>query len=175
MPSNKNIEQVKTLTDKLEKAESVVLVDYKGLTHQQLAELRKKLSKSGGSLAVTKNTLLKLAFKSSSYKLEPNTYNLLIGPTATLFIFDNLLPTLKVLSEFSADLGLPKIKIGILEGEIAEKEKILRLASLPSKEVLLSQVIGGLKAPTQRLTFALNWNLQKLMLVLKKMSEKKSN
>lgn len=171
MPSKRNIDQLKTLTDKLAKAKSVVLMNYKGLTHQQLADLRKKLSEGGNSLIVTKNTLLKLALKSSFYNLEPRTYNL-SGPTATLFISDNLLPTLKVLSEFSADLGLPKIKIGILEGELAEKEKILRLASLPSKDILIAQVIGGLKTPTQRLILALNWNLQKLTLVLKKIGEK---
>ena len=176
MPSQKNINQLKTLTEKLEKASSVVLLDYKGLTHEQLADLRKKLIESGSSLMVTKNTLLKRAMKQWNNETTGQlTKDSFAGPTATLFVADDPLPPLKTLSQFSAGLDLPKIKIGILEGEVAEKEKILRLANLPSKEVLTAQVIGGLKAPTQRLIFALNWNLQKLMLVLKKMGEKESN
>lgn len=67
MPSEKKIDQVKNLTERLKEAKSVVLVDYQGLTHPQLSELRKRLESGGGSLMVTKNTLLKLALKSSTY------------------------------------------------------------------------------------------------------------
>lgn len=171
MPSKKKIEQVKDLTEKLKKAKSVVLVDYKGLTHQQLADLRAKLKEAGSSLMVTKNTLVKLALESSHFSL-PSSHFPLAGPTATLCIKEDTLPTLKTLTQFTTEFGLPQIKIGILEGEIVDKEKIVKLATLPSKDILITQVVWGLKAPTQRLVLALNWNLQKLTIVLKRMSEK---
>lgn len=174
MPSQKKIEQVKNLTDKLKSSQSVVLVDYQGLTHQQLADLRKRLHETKSSLMITKNTLLKLAFKSGNYGLLTSDYGL-IGPTATLFMAADPMPSLKALHQFVAELGLPKIKIGILEGEVVLKENLVRLATLPSKEVLLSQVVAGLKSPTWRLTFALAWSLRKLTLVLKKLSEENSS
>jgi len=173
MPSEKKIEQVKNLTEELKKAKSVVLVNYQGLTHQQLADLRNKLKEVNGSLMITKNTLLRLALgNQAGLPREIIEGDFLRGPTAALFITSDPIPTLKALHRFSTEFDLPKIKIGILEGEIAEKEKILRLATLPSKEILIAQVVWGLKTPSQRLTFALNWNLQKLTLVLKRMSEK---
>lgn len=174
MPSQKKIAQVKDLTERLKKAKSVVLIDYQGLNHQQLADLRKKLKKSGGSLMVTKNTLLKLALKSSTSNLQLTTYNLR-GPTATLFISDDPLPPLKTLSQFASEFDLPKIKIGLIEGELTPKEKILRLAVLPSKKALTAQLVAGLQAPTQRLIFALNWNLRRLKIALEKIKEQKEN
>lgn len=174
MPSQKKIEQVKDLTERLKESKSVVLVDYRGLTHQQLRDLRKKLKETGTSLMVTKNTLLKLALKNADYGLLTRDYQL-EGPTAIFFIPDDPLSSLQVLDKFVKEFNLPKIKIGLLEGELALKEKILRLASLPSKEILTTQVVAYLKSPTQRLIFALNWNLRRLKTALEKIKEQKEN
>lgn len=169
MPSQKKIEQVKNLTQKLKEANSIVLLDYQGLTHQQLSGLRKKLKEVGSTLSVTKNSLLKLALKSSHFPF-PTSHFPLTGPTATLFITTDPISPLKTLSNFISDFGLPKIKIGVLDGEIAQKERILELANLPPREILSTEVIAALKAPNQRLTLALAWNLQKLNLIIKKIS-----
>lgn len=174
MVAQKKIDQVKNLTEKLKEAKSVVFVNYQGLTHEQLALLRKKLKEVGGFLMVTKNTLLKLALKSSHHEL-PTTSHELSGPTATLFIPDDPIPPLKVLANFLNEFSLPEIKMGIFEGELVSKERALRLATLPPREVLAAQVVGGLKAPTQRLAFSLAWNLQKLTHILKSISEQSNS
>lgn len=174
MASEKKIEQVKKLTEKLKEADSLVLVNYKGLTHQQLVDLRKRLKETGSSLMVTKNTLLERAIKASSFQLLTSSFQL-TGPTATLFIYDDPIPSLRALAQFLNEFGLPEIKIGILEGEVTSEERVLRLATLPSKEVLTAQVVSSLKAPTQRLALSLAWDLQKLNLILKALKEKQES
>ena len=166
MPAQKRIERLQKLTERLKEASSFVLLNYQGLTHRQLATLRAKLKKVGSVLMVTKNTLLERAIKDSSYSLPSP----LSGPTATLFIGGDPIAPLKALKEFQDEFSLPKIKIGILEGRFAEKEKILKLAHLGSKEALVTQLVLGLKSPSQRLIFSLKGNLQKLIFILKSRS-----
>ncbi|MBI5465076.1 hypothetical protein HY946_00505, partial [Candidatus Gottesmanbacteria bacterium] len=74
---------------------------------------------------------------------------------------------LSIISRFIKNFGLPQIKIGILGEKVLSGEEILRLAFLPSREVLMGQIINTLRSPLSRTTNALNWNLQKLILILK--------
>lgn len=172
MPAPKKVEKLKNLAQKLKEADSVVLLNYQGLTHKQLSDLRKKLKEVGSLLSVTKNTLLRLALKSSHLKL-PAPSDALTGPTAALFIPADPIPPLKILKEFQDEFDLPKIKIGIFKGELFSKEKVLKLATLPKKDVLTSQLVLALKSPTQRLALSLAWNLQKLTRILKSIRQSK--
>ncbi|OGH70680.1 MAG: 50S ribosomal protein L10, partial [Candidatus Levybacteria bacterium RIFOXYB1_FULL_40_17] len=144
-----------------------------GLTHHQLEGLKKELKKKNASFSITKNTLLKISVeKSKKYAdlLKDYTYE---GPTAVLFVKGEFLDALKELAKLNKTAGLPKIKIGILDGQSLDEEQVLRIASLPNKETLLAQLAGMLNSPISGLVFVLNANLQKLVFVLNEISKNK--
>ena len=166
MPSQKNIQLLEKLKGNLGKAKSVVLADYKGLNVSQMTELRRKIKEAGGEFKVIKNTLLKLGFKNSSYNLQLTTYNLLTGPTAILFSYNDKVAPIKALYEFFEKNSLPKIKIGFLEKELLEEKKVIELAKLPSIDQLQTKLVGILNSPIYGLVYVLKGNLQKIATLL---------
>ncbi|MBI2611489.1 50S ribosomal protein L10 [Candidatus Gottesmanbacteria bacterium] len=169
MASQKKIDQVKNLKDKLSKAKSFFLADYRGLKHQQLEKLKKNLKKVDGELVVAKNTLLKIALEDKSKDFERELKN----PTATFFAFGDEISAIKILSDFMKLNMLPKIKTGFFEGKIATEADFTKLASLPTREVLLTTLVMTLKSPIYGLHYALQWNLRGLMTVLSNIKDKK--
>lgn len=164
MKKEQKIKIVEQLKDKISQAKSLVLADYRGLTHQQLEEIKKALKEVGADFVVSKNTLLKLSLPSS---IIQNLSSSLTGPTATLFSYQDEIAPLSTLAKFIKNFGLPQIKIGILGEKVLSSEEILRLGSLPSREVLLATLVARLKSPLYGLHYSLSWNLQKLNLILK--------
>ncbi|MEK9178584.1 MAG: 50S ribosomal protein L10 [Patescibacteria group bacterium] len=162
---------VEEISQKLEESSSLVLTDYQGLTHRQLEALKKNLKKSGASFSVTKNTLLKISVeKTKKYAdlLKEHSYE---SPTAVLFIKGDVIDALKLIAKANKDFGLPKIKIGLIDGESLDEAQVLKLASLPNRETLLAQLGGVLNSPISGLVFVLNANLQKLVFVLSEISK----
>lgn len=156
-PKNKEI--VKELSTALEGAQSVVVTDYRGLTHKQLEDMRKTLKKAGAGLTVVKNSLLHLAFPELKEKMT--------GPTAIVYTKEgDVLAPLRELAKAIKTLGLPKIKLALIENIAYDENQALAIAKLPGKEVLQAQVVGGLKSPIYGLVYTLNGNLQKLVYVL---------
>lgn len=168
MPSQKNINQLEILTQKLEQAKSVVLADYHGLSVSQLQELRQEVKQTGGELMVAKNTLLKLAFEKSQIKI-PN--DKLTGPTITLFSYKDEIAPLKALAEFAEKYQLPQIKAGLIVNDYLSADELNQLAKLPGKTELLAKLVSTINAPRVNLVFALKANLQKLVLTLKAIQE----
>lgn len=164
MRRDKKIKIVEELKEKSGRARSLVLTDYRGLTHRQMEEIKKALKEVGADFMVTKNTLLKLALTNSQLL---NSISNLEGPTATLFSYQDEIAPLSTLAKFIKNFGLPQIKMGILGEKVLSNEEILRLAFLPPREVLLTNLVRCLKSPLQRTTYALSFNIQKLDLILK--------
>ena len=161
---------VAQLSEKIKKAKSIIFTNYQGLTHKQLEGLKKVLKTLNTELIVAKNTLLKLALKDSDYDDSA-----LKNPTAALFVYDDVIAPLKELSKSLKLLGLPTIKFGILDNQALTGDQLLKLALLPSREVLLTQVVNGLKSPIYGLHRALNWNLQKLVMTIEQIKNQKEN
>lgn len=170
MPSQKNIELLDELKKKVNQAASLFFVDYSGLTHKQIEEARRELRANESEIAVVKNTLMNLALKEKNI----DTKEKLEGPFATLFSYQDPIRTAKVLAAFIKKHGLPKIKFGIFEGKIIDEEMINRLSTLPSKEILIAKLLGTLNSPITKLVYGLNANIQKLVLVLKTIENKKA-
>lgn len=170
MATKKKIETVSKIKEKVERAKMVVLLDYQGLTHRQMEDLRRLLKKVRADLLVVKNSLLNLALK-ATHKSSLTTNNLL-GPTAALFSFDEEIAPLRELALFIKNLKLPKVKIGLWGEKILNAEEVIRLASLPSREVLISQIAAGFKSPLFRINYALKWNIYRLTTVLKQINKK---
>ncbi len=163
---------VAELSEKVTRAKALVFANYQGMTHKQIEELKKALSKTDAELAVTKNTLLKLALaQTQNSKLESQNFE---GATATLFAYSDAILPLKELAKTIKSLKLPVIKFGIFEGKILNAAEVLKLSTLPSREVLIAQFVGGLKSPIFGLHRALSWNIQKLVMTFKAIENSKS-
>lgn len=167
---------VAEVSEKMEKSVGLVFANYQGLTHQQIEQLKKKLKETDAELAVTKNTLLKIALeKAGKSKAIEGNEDALVQPTITLFAYSDLVNPLKQIAKAIKDFGgIPTIKFGILDNKTLTGEEVMKLSTLPPKEVLLAQVVGGLKSPIFGLHRALNWNLQKLAMTLKAIEAKKA-
>lgn len=167
---DKKVELVGQFEEKIKRAKALVLADYRGLTHKQLETLKKNLKQAEAELVVTKNTLLKRALSIQNIQTDE-----LSGPTATLFAYSDIIAPLKELAKTIKTLKLPTIKFGLLEGKTITGEEVLRLSALPSREILLAQVVGGLKSPIYGLHKALSWNLQKFVMTLEAIETKKTS
>ncbi len=163
MANAKNVAIVALLKDKLAKAKSIVLTDYRGLTHKQAEELHRSVKKAGGEFIITKNSLLEIASQASNYNLEPRT---LSGPTGAILAYDDELAPLKELFKTIKTLSLPKIKFGFISGKRYSDTEVETIAKLPSQDILRGQLVSRLSGPVYGLVYSLNYNIQKLVYVL---------
>lgn len=163
---------VAEMVEKASKSKAIVLTNYMGLTHQQLEGFKKELRGKDAEFAVTKNNLLKRALKEA--KLETGDDTNFDQPTGTLFLYGDPVLPLKSLMKLVKELKMPVVKYGILDGKGISDAQVLKLATLPAKEVLIAQLLGQLMSPVSGLHRALSWNLQKFVMTLKAIEEKKA-
>ncbi len=160
------IQLVKDLTEDLKEAKAVVLVDYMGLTVKQGQDLKKQLKAVGAGMSVVKNTLFRLAAKENKLPSELSD-TVLDGPSALVITKEDPIAPLQVLAKFAKALQLPQFKVGVIEGTFHDKAGLLKLSTLPSREVLLGQAVGAIAAPLYGIVSTLQGNIQKLLYVLK--------
>lgn len=170
MATQKKINTVTELTEKVNRAKAIVLADYRGLKHKQLEELRKLLKKSDSEIAITKNRLLKKALGEEAKKIDKE----LNDATATLFAYGDEVAPLKELLKFFKATGIGKTKGGLLGKTALTTADVTRLSLLPSRDMLLAKLVGQLNAPIQGLHHALSWNINKLVWALSAIKNKKS-
>ena len=170
MATQKKIDTVTQLTDKVGRAKALVVTDYRGLKHKQLEELHKALKKTEGEYVVAKNRLLLRALGGSGEGLKGVLHN----TTAVLFAYADEVAPLKELVKFFKAAGAGKLKAGLLGTQVLSDTDVTRLSALPSREVLLGKLVGQLNAPIQGLHYALSWNINKLVWALDAVKSVKS-
>ena len=170
MPNKNNIQKVKELSACFSKAKAIYFTEYHGLDVQNITRLRKLFFEADVDYKVAKNTLIKLAIDDNGI---PNIESVLKGSTAIAISYDEPIAPAKVIKEFTKDNDLPNVKGIILDGEFFPGEEFKKLADLPSKDELLSQLAAMLHSPLQKLASALNSPLQNFASVLKSLKEKK--
>ena len=170
MPNKNNIQKVKELSDCFSKAKAIYFTEYHGLDVQNITRLRKLFFEADVDYKVAKNTLIKLAIDDNAI---PNIESVLKGSTAIAISYDEPIAPAKVIKEFTKDNDLPNVKGIILDGEFIPGEEFKKLADLPSKDELLSQLAAMLHSPLQKLASMLNSPLQNFASVLKSLKEKK--
>jgi large subunit ribosomal protein L10 len=163
MATQKKIDIVTELTDKVAKAKSIVLADYRGLKHKQLEELRRTLKKANAEFSVTKNRLLMRALGAEKTKAIESQ---LKESTGALFAYADEVTPLKELLKFFKTAGAGKTKGGLLGDNVLTPADVVTLSALPSRPVLLATLAAQLNAPIQGLHYALNWNIHRLVLGL---------
>ena len=164
-------QKVDEIKEKIEKAQSVVLVDYRGLNVSELTELRKKYREAGIEYKVYKNTMMRFAFKDSGLE---GFNEFLKGPSAIAFGYEDPVSSAKITAEFAKGNDKLEIKAGIVDGKIIDVEEVKNLAKLPSKEVLVAQALGGLNAPIQGFANVLSGTIRGLAVVLNAIAEEKT-
>ncbi len=159
-------EIVAELVEKIDNSKALVFTDYQGLTHVQLESLKKELKKNDATIIIAKNSLLKISLGKSKNYADFKDNESLNLPTATLFMQGDYVEPLKQLQKALKDFGLPKIKFGILEGQALDEAQVIKIASLPNRETLLTQLVGVLNSPIQGLVVTLNGTIQKFVMTL---------
>ena len=144
---------ISEIREKIENSGSLVLVDYRGLTVEQVTDLRKKYREAGVQYKVYKNTMMKLAFKELGFE-DFNQY--LEGPSAVAFSGEDLTAAARITSEFAKSNEKLVIKAGILEGKILDTNGVKAVANIPSREVLIAKLLGSLKAPVSNFVYMLD-------------------
>ena len=152
MPSEKILETKKKVVAELvasyKDAQSFVFVDARGLTVEQDTNLRTELRKNGVHYKVVKNTTLNLVFKELGIEGLEDMFK---GPTAVAYSTEDLIAPAKVVKKFADDFEKLNIKGGIIEGKVATVAEVEALAAVPSKDVLLSQIVYALLFPFTKL------------------------
>ena len=135
---------VQKIADEVSNASSVVLVNYRGITVEQDTALRKQLREAGVTYKVYKNTMMKRAFEGTAYaELDP----FLEGTNAIAIGTDDVTAPARIICKFSKDNKVLEVKAGVVEGDFYSAEKVNELAAIPSREVLLSRLLGSMQSP----------------------------
>ena len=136
---------VAQLTEKIQKAQAGVIVDYKGITVEEDTALRKDCRESGIDYAVVKNTLLRFAFNNTGLN---DLDDLLNGTTSLATSAGDPIAPMRVVNKYAKQLnGKFNIKGGFMDGKVLSLDEIMALAELPSKDVLQAQALGMMLAP----------------------------
>lgn len=139
------------IKERVQNAKTIVLFDYRGITDSEAKELRVKLRETNSDYKVYKNTLMARAFNDLGIDLNES----LNGPSAFAFGEDQI-ASIKVLSEFAKDHPALVLKVGIVDGEIADQAKLAEYATIPSRDGLLTMLAGGMMAIPRDLAIALD-------------------
>ena len=145
---------VAEIVEKLQKSSSTIVVDYKGLTVEEVTELRKKMREAGVEYKVYKNTLVRRAAKEVG--IAEFNDELLVGTNAIAFGYDDPIAPARVIKEFMEDHPKMKLKMGVVEGEFYNEAQIVEFANIPPREVLLAKLLGSLKAPMSNFVYLLD-------------------
>lgn len=162
---------VESYTEKLSRSKAVVFADFKGLKMSQLSNLRNKLRDQAAEFTITKNTLLQLALQ--KVKLPLPKQEVLKGPLATLFSYEDDVSPIKTLVKTFQDAQIGQLKGGILDAELLDAFTITRLANLPTKEELRAKIIGSLASPLYEMVGVLQANLRNLVFVLDQIKQQR--
>ena len=166
---------VKEIAENISASEAVLVVDYRGLTVTQAAELRGQLRENGASLTVAKNTLTGIAISEVGETAEP-LRDFLAGPTALTYVKGDVAAAAKAITTFAKANGdLPSFKGGVMDGKQLSPDEITAISKLPSREALYGQLVGMVAAPITGLARSLGGLVGGLAIALAGVQEKKES
>ncbi|MBI3966752.1 MAG: 50S ribosomal protein L10 [Chloroflexi bacterium] len=163
MPTAKKEATVAELTEKLSRAKVTIVADYRGLSVADSTRLRTTLRGSNIEYQVAKNTLTRIAANQAGY---PVMDELLVGPTAIAFGYDDVVTPAKLMSDFARTSRILKVKGGVLGQQVLNAEDVAALAATPPLEQLRATLVGNLQGPASSLVGVLNGALASLVYTL---------
>jgi len=151
---------ISDLQKKLDQVRSVVLTGFRGLKVEQIQGLRQKLREEKIAYQVVKNTLIKRAAQGTDLEKVKDYFE---GPTAIAISYGEPIALAKVLADFQKTLPTLEIKVGLIEGRMATPPEIKALASMPPREVIFAQILGGIQGPAAQLAGVLQSAIQQVL------------
>ncbi|GAB4546208.1 MAG: 50S ribosomal protein L10 [Anaerolineae bacterium] len=171
--SRKKKEQlVADYVDRFSRSNAIFLTDYRGLTVSQLESLRARIREAGGSYSIVKNTLAIRALEAANLPVPEDMLN---GPLAIGFAYEEAPAIAKVLSDFARETDILQIKGGLMEGKVLSPAQVSSLASMPPREVILAQLLGLIQQPGNSVAGIVNAVGNKLAATIKAYAEKLEN
>ena len=164
------IDAVAELKQGFDGVRSFIFADYRGLTVDQISELRRSLRDAGAEFRVVKNNYAKIAFKQMDHE-DVSPY--LVGPTAIAYCRDEAGPVAKALLKLAQDMPI-ELKGALLDSEIQDAKAVEAFSKLPTRSELIQWLMGAIQAPTQNVVFVLNGIITKLVRTLEAVREKKA-
>lgn len=164
MPTQRKIDLVAELTDKMERSQLAVVADYRGFTVAELSALRGKLRENGAEMIVAKNTLLRIAAKNTGKEALDAALG---GPTAVVFGYDDVSKVAKIILD--ASKATPKsltVRGGLLGRSLIKADGLEAVTRLPSREQALAGVVGGIAAPVSGVVGVINAAITNVALVV---------
>lgn len=168
MPNTKNVQKVKDISQKVEKASSITFFEYKNLGSNAVNDLRRKIEQVSAEILVAKNTLVKIAL--GNKRAEEGD---LKGQTAVLFSFGDSVAPLKVLFDFAEKFKSLKIKGAFIDGTYYNDQTVAQISQLPSKLELVSKILNEFKNPLYGLVNVLGGTRNKFVYALSAVAKKK--
>jgi large subunit ribosomal protein L10 len=165
------LEAVEELKVMFETAKDYIFTNYRGLSVEQISDLRRKLREQNAEYKVVKNRFAKIAFKQME---RPELGDNLIGPTAIALSREEAGPVAKTLVQFCTDAPV-EIKGGLIEGEVYDSFQVEAFSKLPTKMELLAMLLGTMQAPLRNLVYTLNAIPEKLVRTLQAVADKKQS
>ena len=153
MPTPQKEAILKDTQQRIADVRGLYLADFTGMTVQSLSLLRKRCREQGVQFRVIKNTLIKRAFHERGIRELDDQ---LVGPTGLVFSPSNEMAPAKILSDFAKEFEKPRVKAAVVDGRLYDRKAIARLAALPSREVLLAQLLSSFVAPMSNFLGAVN-------------------
>jgi large subunit ribosomal protein L10 len=166
------IKVVSELQDKFQRAKGIIFTDYRGLTVQEMSELRSKLRASALEYKVVKNTLAKRAAEGTPVE---STMDIFSGPVGVVFSYDDPVVLTKEVLEFVKSNEKLKIKGGVIEGGICSAEELNTISKLPPREVLMGMFVRTMQAPLSRFASALRATLLRFIYAMEALKNKKES
>lgn len=163
-------EKIEDIRKTAQKAKVAIVSDYRGLTVEEITDLRRKLQAEKGDYVVLKNTLAKIAFKDTVLE---GVEEYLKGPTAIAFGFEDQVSPAKVLTKFIKDKKKTEIRGGILDGKLLNPDEVKDLSNLPSKEELYAKILGSLNSPASGIVYSINAVMSSLVRAIDEVRKQK--
>jgi len=154
---------VRQFAEMAARSSAIIFTENQGLTVAEMTQVRRRVREAEGTYHVVKNTLLRLALAQAGL---PVPDDLLRGPTAVSFCMGEVPPVAKALVEATKELERLQIKGGILEGRVMDPEGIRALADLPTRDVLMAQVLGGIQGPARQVAGVVAGSIRQILNLL---------
>ena len=149
MDRSQKAKAIENIGEQFSRAKAAFVVDFKGISVEDVTKLRKKLRTNNSDMKVVRNTLARRALANHPQKSAALSEHL-VGTNAIVFAFEDPSASAKIIADFAKDIEQLQLKVGVMENSALDAEGIKRLASLPSKEVLRAQLLGVLQAPMSK-------------------------
>lgn len=164
--------KVKMINEIISKAKVAIVSDYKGLSVEEITDLRRRLQAEKGDFAVIKNTLAKIAIKGTEFeKLE----EFLTGPSAIALGFEDQVSPAKILTKFIKEKKKTEIKGGVLDGASLTSAEVKELSNIPSREELYAKMLGSINSPAQGIANTVNGVARALVVAMDAVRQQKEN